>query len=108
MVLEKSEVEGPTPVPGDQVVVHYEGRLAETSTFFDSSWSTGAPAVFEAGTLVDGFNEALALMAPGDRYLVHIPADLAYGEEGWGDDIPPGADLMFQIELLGFESRVDE
>eukprot|EP00903_Cladosiphon_okamuranus_P002737 g2735.t1 len=66
VVLEKSEIEGPTPVPGDQVVVHYEGRLAETSTFFDSSWSTGAPAVFEAGTLVDGFNEALALMAPAD------------------------------------------
>ncbi|MEO1323760.1 MAG: FKBP-type peptidyl-prolyl cis-trans isomerase [Pseudomonadota bacterium] len=108
VVLEKSDGDGPSPVPGDEVVVHYEGRVAETSTFFDSSWSTGEPAVFEAGTLVAGFNEALALMIPGDRYLVHIPADLAYGEEGWGEEIPPGADIMFQLELLGYKSRVGE
>ena len=100
VVLEKSAAEGPSPVEGEQVVLHYEGRIAETSTFFDSSWSRGEPAVFEAGTLVPGFNEALALMMPGDRFLVHIPADQAYGDEGRGEDIPPGADLMFQIELL--------
>lgn len=100
VVLEKSATEGPTPTEGDQVVLHYEGRIAETSTFFDSSWSRGEPTVFEAGSLVPGFNEALALMMPGDRFLVHIPADQAYGDEGWGTEIPPGADLMFQIELL--------
>ena len=100
VVLERSATEGPTPIKGDQVVLHYEGRIAETSTFFDSTWSRGEPASFEAGTLVPGFNEALALMMPGDRFLVHIPADQAYGDEGWGTDIPPRADIMFQIELL--------
>ena len=107
VVLEKSPSEGPSPLEGDQVVLHYEGRLAETSTFFDSSWSRGDPARFEAGTLVPGFNEALALMMPGDRFLVHIPADQAYGDEGWGEDIPPGADLMFQIELLDVQSAAE-
>lgn len=104
LVLEKSPEEGPVPVAGDQVVLHYEGRIAETSTFFDSSWSRGEPTAFEAGTLVPGFNQALALMMPGDRFLVHIPADQAYGDEGWGEDIPPGADLMFQIELIEIQS----
>lgn len=100
IVLEKSAASGPSPVEGDQVLIHYEGRLAETSTFFDSSWSRGEPTVFEAGKLIPGFNEALSLMQPGDRFLVHIPADQAYGEDGAGEDVPPNSDLMFQIVLL--------
>ncbi len=100
VVLEKSPEDGPMPAEGDLVLIHYEGRLAETSTYFDSSWSRGEPTQFEAGKLIPGFNEALALMMPGDRFLVHIPADLAYGEDGAGEDIPPNADLMFQIELI--------
>jgi FKBP-type peptidyl-prolyl cis-trans isomerase len=100
VVLEQAGEDGRAPIPGDRVVVHYEGRLAETSTFFDSSWSRGEPAEFIAGELIPGFNQALALMNVGDRVLVHIPADQAYGAEGAGDDIPPNADLMFQIELL--------
>ena len=100
VVLEKSSNDGPMPGNGDRVRIHYEGRLAETSTFFDSSWSRGEPAEFTVGALIPGFNEALSLMTPGDRFLVHIPADQAYGSDGAGDDIPPNADLMFQIELL--------
>lgn len=101
IVLEKSANDGPMPSDGDRVRIHYEGRLAETSTFFDSSWSRGEPAEFVVGALIPGFNEALTLMTPGDRFLVHIPADQAYGPDGAGEDIPPNADLMFQIELLG-------
>lgn len=100
VVLEKTENDGPAPVEGDQVLIHYEGRIAETSVYFDSSWSRGEPTLFTAGELIPGFNEALYLMQAGDRFLVHIPADQAYGDESGGDDIPPGADLMFQIELL--------
>jgi len=100
VVLEKSAIDGPSPVEGDEVLIHYEGRVAETSEYFDSSWSRGEPTVFTAGQLIPGFNEALSFMQPGDRFLVHIPADQAYGDDGFGDDIPPGADLMFQIELL--------
>lgn len=105
VVLEKSGSDGAAPVEGDQVLLHYEGRIAETSVYFDSSWSRGEPALFTAGKLIPGFNEALYLMKPGDRFLVHIPADQAYGDKGAGDDIPPGADLMFQIELLEIRSQ---
>ncbi len=100
VVLEKGAADGPPPAEGDQLTIHYEGRVAETSEFFDSSWSRGEPTVFTAGQLIPGFNEALSFMQPGDRFLVHIPADQAYGDDGFGDDIPPGVDLMFQIELL--------
>ncbi len=88
------------PVDGEQVLIHYEGRLAATSTFFDSSWSNGEPLEFEVGKFIPGFNEALKLMHIGDRIIVHIHADQAYGDRAVGDDIPPNSDLMFQIELL--------
>lgn len=88
------------PQVGEQVRIHYEGRLAETSDFFDSSWSRGEPTVFTVGSLVPGFNEALQLMVPGDRVLVHLPADQAYGDRAVGEDIPAGSDLMFQINLI--------
>lgn len=104
VVLERGPMEGATPTPDDIVRIHYEGRLAETSAFFDSSWSGGGPAEFRVGSLIPGFTEALTYMHPGDRLLVHIPSQLAYGERGSGDAIPPNADLMFQIIMLDIVS----
>lgn len=100
VVLEMGDEAGPTPSETDRVRIHYEGRFAETSEFFDSSWSTGGPAEYTAGGFVPGFSEALMMMRAGDRYLVHIPSELAYGEAGIDGVVPPNADLMFQIELL--------
>ena len=100
VVLEAGDAAGQSPAESDRVRIHYEGRFAESSEFFDSSWSTGGPAEHTAGGFVAGFSEALMMMKPGDRYLVHIPADLAYGEAGIEGIVPPNADLMFQIELL--------
>jgi len=84
----------------DQVLVHYEGRLASDSTFFDSSWSRGEPTRFPVGGLIPGFTEVLTYMKPGDRIIAHIPAEQAYGERGSGEVIKPGDDLMFQIQML--------
>ncbi len=100
VVLEAGDAAGQSPAESDRVRIHYEGRFAESSEFFDSSWSTGGPAEHTAGGFVAGFSEALMMMKPGDRYLVHVPADLAYGEAGIEGIVPPNADLMFQIELL--------
>lgn len=100
VALERGPSDTRTAIPSDQVLVHYEGRLAETSEFFDSSWSNEEPALFGVGALIPGITEALTLMRPGDRYLVHIPSELGYGEAGAGEDIPPNADLMFQLILL--------
>ena len=100
VVLERGPMEGAPPTPDDIVRIHYEGRLAETSAFFDSSWSAGGPVELRVGSLIPGFTEALTYMYPGDRILAHIPSELAYAERGAGDSIPPNADLMFQIILL--------
>jgi FKBP-type peptidyl-prolyl cis-trans isomerase len=100
VLLERGNSPTRNAVSSDSVVIHYEGRLAETSEFFDSSWSRGEPATFSVGGVIPGFTEILTFMRPGDRVLVHIPADQAYGADGAGDSVPLNADLMFQINLL--------
>ena len=100
VVLEEGDESGRTPRETDRVILHYEGRFADSSVFFDSSWSTGGPAEHVAGGFVPGFSEAISKMRPGDRYLIHIPSELAYGEKGVEGVVPPNADLMFQINLL--------
>ncbi|MEM1086131.1 MAG: FKBP-type peptidyl-prolyl cis-trans isomerase [Pseudomonadota bacterium] len=84
----------------DEVLIHYEGRLASDSTFFDSSWSRGEPTRFPVSGVIPGFSEVLTYMKPGDSLIVHIPSDKAYGPEGSGEIIGPNADLMFQIQMV--------
>lgn len=93
--------EGPSPKPSDRVVVLYEGRLDSNGEMFDSAFERGEPALFPAGGLIPGWVEALALMKRGERYLIHVPSELAYGEDGTPDGvIPPEADLNFEVELM--------
>lgn len=89
------------PAASDQVVVHYEGRLAADGSFFDSSFSRGEPAMFGVSQVIPGWTEMLQLMGKGERVLVYIPSDLAYGARGTpGGPIPPNADLIFEVELV--------
>ncbi len=94
---------GYRPKLGDTVKVHYEGKLP-SGEVFDSSYEQGTPAVFTVGGLVEGWNEALQLMKPGDEFLLTVPPSLGYGDEAMGP-IPPGAVLMFRMELLAVLPR---
>ena len=89
----------PTAKEGDEVKVHYEGKLLD-GRVFDSSYQQGAPAVFTVGQLVAGWNEALQLMRPGDEMMLWVPPELGYGEEGAPPDIPPNSVLVFRMEML--------
>lgn len=101
VVLQSGDPEGESPVNGEMVAVYYEGRLAETGETFDSAFARGAPELFPSDRLIPGWVEALAMMKPGDHWLMYIPSDIAYGEQGTpGGPIPPNADLMFEVELL--------
>lgn len=101
VVLASGDAKGAPPVNGQFVSVHYEGRLAETGELFDSSYERGEPETFPANRVIKGWQEALAKMKPGDRWMVYIPSDLAYGKQGTpGGPIPPDAALMFEVELL--------
>ncbi len=90
---------GERPKLGDTVVVHYAGWLTD-GTLFDSSYGRGEPAEFVLGRVIQGWNEGLQLMQEGAVYRFEIPAALAYGSQGAPPKIPPGATLVFQVELL--------
>lgn len=101
VVLASGDPSGAPPVNGQFVLVHYDGRLAETGAPFDSSYERGDPEAFPSNGLIPGWVEALAMMKPGDRWMLYIPAELAYGKEGTpGGPIPPDAPLQFEVELL--------
>ena len=98
-VLASGPAAGRSPTRSDSVTVHYRGTL-ENGTVFDSSYDRGEPTSFGVGQVIPGWTEALQLMKPGDKWLLHIPFNLAYGNQAVGGKIPPYSDLIFQVELL--------
>ncbi|MDO4215970.1 MAG: FKBP-type peptidyl-prolyl cis-trans isomerase [Bacteroidales bacterium] len=90
---------GKMPKATDKVRCHYEGTLID-GTLFDSSYKRGEPAVFGLNQVIKGWTEALQLMAEGSKYQIFLPYDLAYGEQGAGEMIPPYSSLIFTVELL--------
>lgn len=100
--------EGAPAASGDTVTVHYTGWLYDQNApdkrgaQFDSSHDRSQPFVFElgAGRVIRGWDEGVAGMRPGGTRELHIPAWLGYGENGAGGVIPPGASLVFDVELL--------
>jgi FKBP-type peptidyl-prolyl cis-trans isomerase FklB len=95
---------GASPSSADTVTVHYRGTLID-GTEFDSSYSRGEPASFQANRVIDGWNEALQLMKEGAKWQLYIPADLAYGARSVGDKIKPNSTLIFEVELLSVQKN---
>lgn len=93
---------GSIPSATDKVRVHYHGELINGEVF-DSSVERGQPAEFPVGGVIRGWVEALQLMPVGSKWLLTIPAELAYGERGAGA-IPPYSALVFEVELLDIVS----
>ena len=93
------EGEGAQPEKSNTVEVHYHGTLID-GTVFDSSVDRGQTISFPLGGVIKGWQEGLALMKEGGKATLVIPSELAYGEEGSGDTIPPGATLKFEVELF--------
>jgi len=85
---------------GDLVSVHYTGKF-EDGTVFDSSLERGEPISFKLGEgrVIKGWEEGIRLLNKGAKASFRIPPSLAYGESGAGP-IPPGATLLFDVELV--------
>ncbi len=97
-VLEEGD--GPRPSATDRVEVHYRGTLLSDEVF-DSSYDRGEPVTFPLNQVIPGWTEGVQLMNVGSRFQFFIPADLAYGNNPPQDSIiPPGAVLIFEVELL--------
>jgi FKBP-type peptidyl-prolyl cis-trans isomerase FklB len=93
------EGDGRKPSATDQVECHYEGTLINGQVF-DSSYRRGETATFGLNQVIKGWTEGLQLMQEGAKYRFFIPFDLAYGENGAGQAIPPYAALIFDVELI--------
>jgi len=100
-VLKSGPANGSHPNRADDVVVRYEGRLVSGKVFDSSAQDKSGTATFPLGKLIPGWVASVQLMRPGDEWLIHIPAYMAYGAKGVGS-IPPNADLVFKIELVAF------
>ena len=94
-----TEGKGRKPKATDRVQCHYHGTLI-SGQVFDSSVQRGEPAVFGVNQVIPGWVEALQLMPEGSRWKLYIPSDLAYGEQGAGQNIGPNTALIFEVELI--------
>lgn len=110
-VIELQAGEGEAVARGQTAVVHYTGwlfdRQAEDNKGrkFDSSVDRGDPFKFPVGggRVIRGWDLGVEGMKVGEKRRLIIPSDLGYGMRGAGDVIPPGATLVFDVELLGVE-----
>ena len=97
------EGNGEMPEKGDNVKVHYTGKLLNGKVF-DSSIERGEPIEVPIGMgyVIPGWDEGIMMMSKGEKGVLYIPYYLGYGDRGAGADIPPFATLIFEVELIDF------
>jgi FKBP-type peptidyl-prolyl cis-trans isomerase FklB len=101
-ILAVGDKRAPDIKPTDKVTVEYRGRLID-GTEFDSSYTTGMPAIFPVNRVIKGWQEALVLMKPGAKWQLFVPPALAYGDNP-RPKIPGGSLLIFDVNLLSVEA----
>ena len=95
---------GESPKATDTVKVHYHGTLRD-GTVFDSSKERGTPATFPLNRVIPCWTEAVQKMKVGGKAKIICPSSIAYGDRGAPPKIKPGAPLVFEVELLGIETK---
>ena len=95
---------GPEAKSGDKVKVHYTGWFTNGKKF-DSSVDAHRPYSFTLGqgNVIKGWDEGVAGMKVGGKRQLRIPPELAYGDQGYKNIVPPKATLIFDVQLLGIE-----
>lgn len=107
LAVKSSKAGAPSPKIDTPCECHYRGKLLD-GTEFDSSLARGKPSTFAPKNVIQGWTIALQLMGVGDKWVLTVPPALAYGDAGRRDErrgqyIPPGAVLVFELELLKVE-----
>jgi len=102
MVLKEGTGEKPNPT--SSIKAHYKGSLLNGQEF-DSSYRRNQPFTAPLTHLIKGWQDVIPMMPVGSTWRLWIPSDLAYGDRGAGGQIPGGATLAFDIELLEITSK---
>lgn len=106
IVLKKAEKDSGSPVPGMFVVVNYKGMLLNGAVFDQSPPGNPLRNVrLGRGDLIDGWEEALQKMHKGEKWLLIVPPEMAYGARGKPPSIPRQATLVFEMELVDFSAN---
>jgi FKBP-type peptidyl-prolyl cis-trans isomerase FkpA len=100
--LSLTEGKGGSPKASDVVTVNYRGTLIDGKEF-DSSYKRGKPLEFKLDNVIKCWTEGVQKMKPGGKAKLVCPPNLAYGENGAGELILPGATLAFEVELIDFK-----
>ncbi|XP_040574909.1 peptidyl-prolyl cis-trans isomerase FKBP4 [Lepeophtheirus salmonis] len=96
-----------TPWKGDEVTVHYTGTLHSDGSKFDSSRDRGDQFKFKVGVgqVIKGWDIGIMSMYIGEKSVFTIQSDFGYGDMGSPPKIPPGATLVFEVELFNYEGE---
>jgi FKBP-type peptidyl-prolyl cis-trans isomerase len=102
IVLKPGDTNGPTPTSGTKVSVVYKGMLLDGKVFDENTAENPLKIRLDRGDLIDGWEEALQKMHKGEKWLLIVPPELAYGARGKPPAIKRYATLVFEMELLDF------
>ncbi len=102
IILEPGDAKGPTPVSGMKVSVVYTGMLLNGKVFDRNTPEHPLQVRLDRGELIDGWEQALQLMHKGEKWLLIVPPELAYGARGRPPEIKRYATLVFEMQLLDF------
>lgn len=91
------------PIATNTATVTYTGKLMDGTIFDSTDKNGGKPIELNLSGVIKGWTEGIQLMSKGAKYRFYIPSDLAYGDNGAGGVIPPGAALIFDVELVDFK-----
>ncbi len=104
VILKPGDQSGPMPVNGMEVSVLYKGMLLD-GTVFDQSPDEKSPLKIRLGrgNLIEGWEQALQKMHKGEKWILIVPPEMAYGARGKPPTIKRNATLVFEMELVDFK-----
>lgn len=91
------------PTANSTATVIYTGKMIDGTIFDSTEKNGGKPAELSLAGVIKGWTEGIQLMSKGAKYRFYLPAELAYGDNGAGNIIPPGSTLIFDVELVDFK-----
>lgn len=91
------------PTASSTANVAYTGKLMDGTVFDSTDKNGGKPIELNLSGVIPGWTEGIQLMTKGAKYRFYLPSELAYGDNGAGGVIPPGATLIFDVELVDFK-----